>query len=470
MRRLHILALLLSLATALTLPVHGQNRAYDLDITVDYDAGSYNGVLTVDIPNASTDPFSEIFFRLYPNDHGLYGDATIAIHNVTIQSGSLPFATYLDDTILMVPLPEALQPGDSTRMTIAFSGKAAQWEDDGASFIKSGYGILTKTPSTLTLTSFYPHVAVYSEEGWSLDPSTGFGDQLMGDAADYSVTLTIPSSLTAATSGRIVESVEDGEWTTHRVEAPQARDVSIVLFEDYVVTESTAGDIAVRAWTSQAHAFAGKRMARVSAESLAFLEARVGPSPYSEIDLVEVPLQRAAGVEFSGLILVSSEYAAQPNSTFFYVIIAHEIVHQWFYGGVGNDLSEDPWLDESLATFLSYDILEGVLGPGTADSLFDAARDIYTSAKQRAPGLSISSPRYAFPDSATYSSFVYSGGAAFLDDVRLEIGDEQFYLAMRDYYNDFFGKIATPRDLISAFVERCSCTLDDVLLTYEIVP
>ncbi|MGH3981306.1 MAG: M1 family aminopeptidase [Pseudonocardiaceae bacterium] len=32
-------------------------------------------------------------------------------------------------------------------------------------------------------------------------------------------------------------------------------------------------------------------------------------------------------------------------------LVAHEVAHQWVYSLVGNNQAENPWLDESLATF-----------------------------------------------------------------------------------------------------------------------
>ena len=32
----------------------------------------------------------------------------------------------------------------------------------------------------------------------------------------------------------------------------------------------------------------------------------------------------------------------------------HEVVHQWFYNLVGNDQVNEPWLDESLAQYATW--------------------------------------------------------------------------------------------------------------------
>ena len=179
--------------------------SYDIDLIVDYDAGSFEGIAVIDYTNSTGMPLSELFFRLYANDDGLYGTAFIQILDIAIQTDSRSFSLYLDDTVVLVPLDEPLQPDAPIEVTIAFSGGASNWPaNQQIGSDETGYGLLTKSATALTLTAFYPMLAVYSDEGWALDPSTGFGDTLMGDTADYSVQLTTRPGLTPVASGEIV--------------------------------------------------------------------------------------------------------------------------------------------------------------------------------------------------------------------------------------------------------------------------
>jgi aminopeptidase N len=170
------------------------------------------------------------------------------------------------------------------------------------------------------------------------------------------------------------------------------------------------------------------------------------------------------------LILVASQYSDRPDNLFFAIIVSHELVHQWFYAAVGNDVSEYPWLDEGLATFLSYEVLSGLFGPSTAQAQFDQSAATYVAAHQSHPSLSVGSPRYAFPDSSTYSAFVYSGAATFLNAVRSRVGAEAFTEGLHSYYLSQRGEMATPADLIGALQRSCSCSFEDLLQAYGISP
>ena len=446
--------------------------SYDIDLLVDYDTGAFEGTAIIGYTNSTGVALSELFFRLYANDDGLYGTAFVQILDITIQTASITFSLYLDDTVVLVPLDEPLQPDESIEVTILFSGGASNWPaNQQIGSDETGYGLLTKSAFALTLTTFYPMLAIYSDEGWTLDPSTGFGDTLMGDTADYSVQLTTRAGPMPVTSGELTAVNPETDSTTYDFTALNARDFSLVLVEsNYTPMTAELDDATIRTWFTTRVEEAGRMALDMAVFSVELYEDSVGPCPFREVDLVEVPLRSAAGVEFSGLILVGSQYAYNPTDHFFSIIISHEMAHQWFYAGVGNDVSEHPWLDESFATYLSYEFLDAYTHSVTAYSQISAWRRTYEQAQQDWEDLSISSPKYAFPSSSVYSSFVYSGGALFLYDLRQELGDDVFYRSLKAYYSKMLYDVATPGDLIRIIEETCSCQIDELLSRYRIVP
>lgn len=451
--------------------------SYDIDLILDYDSGSFEAQCVVNYTNVTGHTLSELFFRLFANDAQLYGNASIDIASVFVQTRSLSMAQFVDDTVLMVPLDTPLQPDEHIVLTFEFSGQTSNWPDStgssstGSNSTQSGYGLLTKSSSALTMTAFYPLLAVYSSEGWALDPSTGFGDTLMGDIADYNVTLTVQSGPTPVTSGTRASTTDQGNGqTTYVFTAPSARDFALVLIEDTYQSKIVNLESAtISAWFETQPEITAERTLEMASVAFEVFENLVGPSPFDDIDFVEVPLRRAAGVEFSGLILVSSLYTRNTWDPFFSVIISHEMAHQWFYAGVGNDVSEHPWLDESLATYLSYEFLNAYEGPDRAQAELEQWSRTYTSYQGR-EDLSIASPKYAFPNSTTYSAFVYSGGATFFHALRETLGADAFYQALQAYYNEFLHRIATPADLLRVFEESCSCTFDELLSEFRVMP
>jgi len=442
-----------------------------LDLDVDYGLGTFEGTAVIALTNSTDAPLSELFFRLFANDDGLYGTAFVQILDIRLQTRSMSYALYLDDTVVLVPLDQPLQPNDNMEIAIDFSGGASFWpETQQVGSAETGYGLLTKSASALTLTTFYPMLAVYSEEGWALDPSTGFGDTLMGDTADYVVHMSTRPGTLPASSGELVAVSPELETTTYSFVATHARDFSLVLVEsDYTIATMESDDTTIRTWFTMSSETAGQTAGQMAEFSLHLYERLIGPCPFSEIDLVEVPLGKAAGVEFSGLILVGSQYTGNPQDLFFSIIVSHEMAHQWFYAGVGNDVSEHPWLDESFATYLSYEFLDAYYDSGVASEQLGSWQAAYLQAKRDWPALSIGSPKYSFPNSSIYSAFVYSGGARFLYELRETLGDEAFYASLQAYYSTMIYAMATPTDLFRIIRETCTCSIEELLSTYGLV-
>ena len=449
----------------------GSAPRYDMDLVVDYDSGAFAGTLTLQFANPTEQELSEIFLRVFANDPTLYGDAFVSVSDVFVQSVSCSTTWYVGDTVVMIPLEGPLAPGESAELRLSFQGQASIWPSSGTSFAHTGYGILTKAPSSLTLTAFYPLLAVYAEQGWSLDPSTGFGDTLMSDAADYVVRVSIREGVRPVASGTLQSEEVTDAGVTYTFAIDAARDFSLVLLdESYGVTADRAGDTTINTWFLGAHELAQRAASEMAVNAYELYEQFIGPCSYREIDLVEVPLRAAAGVEFSGLILVGEDYGDRPNDVFFAIIISHEMAHQWFYAGVGNDVSEHPWLDESFATYFSYVYLEMYVSAAAAEGAWDDARTTYANAERSRNDLSVASPRYAFPSSSIYSAYVYSGGALLLDRLRSELGDDRFYQGVQSYYRTFVHRMASPRDLLQAFEDACACSIADVLNEFRIVP
>jgi aminopeptidase N len=407
-------------------PVCGSPH-YAMHVDVDYEAASFTGDLRVEYVNTTGIELGELFFRLYPNGAGIYGDASLRVTETSVEGRAVEAETFVEDTVLYVPLPEPLRPDARVAVTIAFEGTAEDWFRAERS--PSAYGLLTRSENALTLTAFYP----------------------------------IPAGLTAATSGTLDDAIEEEGSATYRYTIEGARDFSVVLLDGHERSEAVVGDVTLNAWfTPEKGQAAGITLER-AADAMTLFGDLFGPPPYDEVDLVEVPLRRAAGVEFSGLILVSSDYAEDPSDAFYDVIVSHEMAHQWFYAGVGNDVIEDPWLDESFATYLSYLFLDAFAGPGVASGTLDSWERTYDRARAGAPDATVAAPLYAFSQSSTYTAFVYSGGAILLDTIRREIGDEAFFAAVGAYYADHLGRLATPSDLLAAFEASCDCRLDDLV-------
>jgi hypothetical protein len=462
-----LLALLVSGAVG-HLSVASASPHYSMDVVVDYDAGSFAGDLRVEVQNTTGIELAELFFRLYPNAAGIYGSASVQVIGTLVDGQAVATETFVEDTVLYVPLPEPLPPDARVTVTIAFEGSADDWLAEVPP--PYAYGLLTRSAQALTLTAFYPILALYTKEGWSLNPVFEFGDALMSEASTYEVSLTIPAGITPVSSGTLSDEILGDVSATYRYAVEGARDFSVVLLDGYEHQDATVDGVTLRVWFTPEKRRAADITLQRASDALTLFGDLFGPIRYGEVELVELPLQHAAGVEFSGLIFVSSAYAEAPDDAFYDIIVSHEMAHQWFYAGVGNNITEDPWLDESLATYLSYLFLDAFVGSSVASGTLGYWERSYDRARGDSSAATIASPTYAFSGSSKYSAFVYSGGAVFIHAIREAIGDGPFFAALASYYAENLGRIATPADLIGAFEASCGCLLTDLLRAFGLRP
>ena len=465
MRRTAAMAMLVALLVG-SWSLAGQELTYDVRIDVDWQRGGFDGEATIDWRNDTGETLDELFFRIYANAYSIYGPARIDVNRVEVDGLSVEPVGYLGDTVLLVPLSVPLEAGQTISVRMSFSGKPADIrgrETDP----DLGYGLLTRGETTLVLTAFHPILAPYTDEGWVLDPVVGHGDALFAETADYVVRVTVDGTPDAYATGDLVSAAERGMGKEYLFHATGARDFSLVLAEGLDVFEQSVDGGIVRAAFGSAEA--GQMAALRAAQSMRVFETRIGALPYREIELVEVPLHRVAGVELTGLILVSSAYAQSPNERFFSVIVTHEMAHQWFYAAIGNDLFEHPWLDEGLATYLSYVAIGEVIGESAEAEEMRASQAAYAWAAEQYPDLGIGSPLHRFPDSSVYSAFVYSGGATWCDAVRSLVGDDAFFAGLASYYETGIGRVAVPADLFGALEAACDCDLTGLFAAFGLL-
>jgi aminopeptidase N len=191
------------------------------------------------------------------------------------------------------------------------------------------------------------------------------------------------------------------------------------------------------------------------------LSDMIGPYPYPELDIVDAP-GAFGGIEYPGLVYigtVGSPWVIEPT--------VHEVAHQWFYGLVGDDQVDEPWLDEGAATFATALYYENSNGSGRGAGYLSSLR----AAVRDDPGseLPIGLPVGAYGSVNEYAVIVYFKGALFFDALRQHLGERGFEAFLKAYYDEYRFKIADSIAFQSVAEEICACELDDFfdLWVYE---
>lgn len=350
--------------------------------------------------------------------------------------GKLAALDSVDPTVVVVPLPSDLSPTAAVRLR--FSGALPH--------DLLGYGIFARTPTTMTLSQFYPVLAPW-RGGWLVYPTFPFGDNLVAEAADYTLDLVVPVGWVPIASGTETEYAPQ----RFRIVGENLRELALVLVKGYESSATAWDGVTLRLYCPPHLSFSVPQAFQVAAQSLTLFTEKLGGFPFAELDMVIVPLSGAAGVEYPGLILIGERYALDPGSDFFAEIVAHELAHQWWYGEVGTDQVAEPWVDEGLATYTSALYFAA---HGRIEEKVREWRARYAQARRRNPKATVGSPLWEFPEGVGYAGYVYAGGALFLHEVRSLLGDEEFFSALQEFRERFRGKIARATDLLQLFANR----------------
>jgi aminopeptidase N len=427
---------------------------YDIEVRIlPGDAPRVVGLARVHYTNTETEPLQQVVFRLYPNLPEYGGSMTV--NEVTLNGVPVQPTYSAGRSALAVSLLPALAPGESVTLTL-------DYEADVPTDTRSGYAVFTHADGVYALAGFYPTIPVFDAEGWNVEVAPPYGDVTYTDAAFYRVQLTAPGNLVAVTSGQIIATADnENDTRTWTAVAGPMRDFYIALSADYQVFSEEVNGTQVNSYYRAGHEETGQRALRYTVQALRLFDDKFGAYPYTELDVVPTPTT-AGGIEYPGVIVISqSLYGEQGH--YFELVVAHEAVHQWWYGLVGTDQLDAPWLDESLANYSMYVYYQATGPAEEADRIkqfafVDAYNDLQRNHLDRAVG----GPVAGFNSLSDYVAVVYGKGPLFFDAVRARLGDGAFFAALRNYATQHRYGIAYAHDLIAAFEETSGQSIEDL--------
>jgi hypothetical protein len=437
------------------------NACYQLWLQINDDPREYDGKAVITYHNTSGEAVDELVFRLYPNADRIYG-GNLEVTSATISGNLIQPEVFLEDeTGLRLRLDEPIQPDETVLIELEFIGQLTNGFED----FPGTYGIFnySQEDNVATYINWYPILALRDESGWRAEPVIGIGDAVVSEVGLYLVEVAAPDDLQIVTGGSLIDQeVKEGVEISRFASGP-VRDFPVIASPNFSLVQDEVDGVTVRHWGLPGGGEIWDAALQSSVDSLKVFNEAFGSYPYRELDIVVVPLQLAAGVEYPGLFLMRDDLYtdSQGGSFLLTTVISHETAHQWWYGLVGNDVIAHPWQDEALTTFSSLLYLEQFepqVNRGTIEYFEQVKSDI----DQELSNSDIGQPVAEFVQQPeNYSPVVYSKGAVFFLELRRKIGDQAFFGALKDYFSKYQYKIAPPESLLEAFENSCQCELDD---------
>ncbi|MBV2356278.1 M1 family metallopeptidase [Streptomyces sp. J2-1] len=389
---------------------------YTVNLTSDTAGFVWTGHESVTFTNAAGTALNEVYLRLWDNAHGTCANMPIKVTNVT---GGTAGDLTVDCTALKISLPAALDPGRSA--TIGF---------DLGITVPSGADRFGHDGAFAFIGNALPVLAVRDGSGWHLDPYTNNGESFYSLAADFKVTLDHPSSLLVPATGASTDTPGSSGRTVTTATASKVRDFAWAAGPFTRISGTSPGGVPVNVYSvSGISSASAQSMLSTAKSAVDAHSARFGAYPYGELDAVIDNNFWFGGMEYPGFVLDLVSTTA----------LTHEIAHQWWYGIVGDDEYNSPWLDEAFTDYAT-DLAQNKTGGNCWSGVSWAS-----SAEK------ITNPMaYWDTHSNRYSTVIYGYGKCALHDLRRLIGDTAMAKLLKDYATAHWYGVSTTAEFKAA--------------------
>jgi len=452
----------------------GARTSYKIDVKLDPPRRELAGAEIIHFVNTSQVPVSSLRFHLYWNAFENAGstflreapelveklgkndgwgwcdieDATLVESGIRLPVSYLhgPDAAPGDRTVAEVKLPGEIGPGQSADVRVVFTNRFPKGTPR--------CGVRGRFHAAA---QWYPQLAVLGAREWTsrtFHRSTEF----FADFADYDVSIDVPEEQIVAASGVPVDK-EVRSWNGRKVARFKAENVhDFAWFSDpgFLVrnVHQSRGEglppMEIELFIQPEHDSQSGRYLSALQSAVQAFEKKLGAYPYPRLTAVDPRyLSEAGGMEYPTIISLGTTVDAPRGANHPETVTFHEFGHQYFYGLLANDETEEAWLDEGINTYLTGRLLREAYGPdhfrfelfGRTIAVRPLAIDYpeETSAPYFDEALSDpgSSPSYAFRNHASYRANSYHKTALALATVERHFGQAAMDKTLRAFVENF---------------------------------
>jgi hypothetical protein len=431
---------------------------YQIDLEIPDGFSPLKGRELVRYINRSDGPLSDISLCLY---HNAMIHCKCVLNSVKVNGAVVQPMSERNGAVAKLSLPKPIEPGKEAILDIEFEMNI-RVEREGEYYLIIGY-----ISRMLVLPVFYPVIPVHDQTGWNTAPLQMWGDETFHDAAFYVVRVVAPSSLTLVGSGIPVKAERQGDRQVVTFALGPARDFYLAAATDLAVASAKVGETTAKSYAFTERKEGAQKALGYALKALEVFGNLFGPYPYTEFDLISVPMLTGA-MEYSGLVGVAfAEYGPEKETKLEYVIV-HEVAHQWFYNIVGSDQVDEPWLDEALAQFATLLYFRDVHGPEAAKEILNSWHGLWDEGLRAT--IPIGRPSSSYRTAKVYKAIVYGRGPLFLAALEERMGREKFAAFLADYVRTNEWKIATTASFKDLAEQHCRCDLTPLFEEWVSLP
>ena len=273
--------------------------------------------------------------------------------------------------------------------------------------------------------------------------------QVLNDKADSArISLTTPSSYQAVSNG-LLKRVEDlpnnkhtFHWVTQYPIAYYLLSFTVADFQEYSFRASLgAGSDSVLVqnfiYDDPRYLEEWKEDIDRTDELLTLFSEKWGPYPFREEKYGHSLMERGGGMEHQTITTLSN---------FSFLLVAHELAHQWFGDYLTCGSWQDIWINEGFASYGEYMALEHLESSIDPRAWMDQAHDRVLNNPNQSVYIPFSE---AFNETRIFNyALSYKKGAALVHMIRYLIDDDElFYQLLRMFLSEYQNDVATGEDL-----------------------
>jgi hypothetical protein len=489
---------------------------HTMNVTVNDDDYTFKGTSRVEFTNNTPDTLRQIFFHAHfnafqPNSLTHKRVAAIGPNRLKPEtfanlkpneigkldilpgtSNGAPFTVERLGTIIRLDLAKPLLPEERTTLEFAFEGQVpvqvrrsgrnnaqgvrysmAQWFPKLCQYDQHGwqnnqfvlrefYGVWGKYDVKITLPAKY----VVGASGDLQNPQEcGFGYPFTGSAASDTTVMPLPDA-----------QKPQGTKTWHFVAFP-VHDFAWVADADYIhrvvkmpVSSPVSAGMTFHILTKPKYDAVWKNAVDWLPRVFRFMGEKYLPYPYKQFTCTQAG---DGGMEYPNLVMIrSGDYNGTLGT------VAHEAIHQWFYGMAANNETKHAWMDEGITDYLTDRImaeefkideqqrstwLEQTLIPRRKDALESNRAFLRVYALGYDEPLSI--PHDRFNEDMT-AVMVYRKGSAWMRQFEYSFGKDKVDELLRNYQAQWRFRHPYPPDFEKLASETFGQRMDEVFDTF----
>ncbi len=470
---------------------------YDIKVSLDPETKVVEGVETLKWTNPSDGPVGELRFHLYwnafRNDRSTFfkesggrlrwdtadtvkGWGYTDVTSMKWDGKELVKAARFespddgnpdDRTVLVVPLPRPVAPGETAALAIAWKAKVPRV------YARAGY-----VRDFFMFGQWFPEIGVYEPKGRRRRTDPGWNchqyhanSEFYADWGDYRVAITVPEKFVVGSAGALVDTKIAGGKKTLTFEQKSIHNFAFTADPRYVVVEDVfdpakdipAGEVArasktlgrsetdlragfhkvaIRLYLQPDHRAFDRRHIEAQKWALAWTGLWAFPYPYAQVSIVDPPEDGmgAAGMEYETIYTtLSLKWMSHwPCDRLYFpeMVTIHEFTHGYWMGLLASNEFEESWMDEGINTFTEQVMVDRKYGsyvsvpPGVGFSDEEVNRAQAALTQDHDPILA-ASWKYATESSYGRNSYPQTGTT--IQQIRNLLGEETFWRAFRGY-------------------------------------